>query len=112
MQLTVFGNVHGLANMILFLLIVNYISALVAVQLLRGDFSSTNYITFGEAYNSFLAIYQVFSSENWPDVLYGAGMAEIPLGQSVIAVFFITAWFLFGNCKLFFRDHCNLMLIL
>lgn len=112
MQLKVFGNVHGLANMVLFLLIVNYISALVAVQLLRGDFSSNNYTTFGEAYNSFLAIYQVFSSENWPDILYGAGIAEIPFGQAVIAVFFIAAWFLFGNCRLFLKIIVILILIL
>ncbi|KAF9039224.1 high-affinity cell membrane calcium channel [Panaeolus papilionaceus] len=95
--LAVFGNMYGLANMGLFLIIVNYIAALVAVQLLRGDFGNDVTINFGEVFNSFLAMYQVFSSENWVDVLYGAAMAEIPLGQSVIVLIFVSAWMLFAN---------------
>ena len=91
---------YGLANMALFLVIVNYIAALVAVQLLRGDFGNDTTVNFGEVFNSFLAMYQVFSSENWVDVLYGAAMAEVPLGQTVIVLIFIAAWMLFANCKL------------
>ena len=92
---------YGLANMALFLIIVNYIAALVAVQLLRGDFSSSTGVNFGQVWNSFLAMYQVFSSENWPNVLYGAATVEIPLGQTVIVLIFISAWFLFANCEFF-----------
>jgi hypothetical protein len=103
---------YGIANMVLFLLIINYIAALVAVQLLRGDFGSNTYVTFGEVYNSFLAMYQVFSSENWPDILYGAGQAEMQLGQTVIVLFFIAAWFLFGNCELFHHHLLRCLLIL
>ncbi|KAF9484619.1 high-affinity cell membrane calcium channel [Pholiota conissans] len=95
--LAVFGNMYGLANMALFLMIVNYIAALVAVQLLRGDFGNDVTVNFGEVFNSFLAMYQVFSSENWVDVLYGASMVEIPLGQTVIIVIFISGWMLFAN---------------
>jgi voltage-dependent calcium channel len=90
---------YGLANMALFLIIVNYIAALVAVQLLRGDFVSTSQVNFGQVWNSFLAMYQVFSSENWPNVLYGAASTEIPFGQVVFALIFISAWFLFANCE-------------
>ncbi|KAF8962909.1 high-affinity cell membrane calcium channel [Flammula alnicola] len=95
--LAVFGNMYGLANMALFLMIVNYIAALVAVQLLRGDFGNDVNVNFGEVFNSFLAMYQVFSSENWSDVLYGAAMVEIPLGQTVVVLVFISAWMLFAN---------------
>ncbi|KAF9557915.1 high-affinity cell membrane calcium channel [Agrocybe pediades] len=95
--MAVFGNMYGLANMALFLVIINFIAALVSVQFLRGDFGDDLTINFGEILNSFLAMYQVFSSENWVDVLYGAGMAEIPLGQTVIALIFISAWMLFAN---------------
>ena len=80
--------------------IVNYIAALVAVQLLRGDFVSTSAVNFGQVWNSFLAMYQVFSSENWPNVLYGSATTWIQLVQAVIALFFISAWFLFANCEL------------
>ncbi|KAF9530724.1 Ion transport protein-domain-containing protein [Crepidotus variabilis] len=95
--LAVFGNMYGLSNMALFLVIVNYIAALVAVQLLRGDFGNDKSVNFGEVYNSFLAMYQVFSSENWVDVLYGAAMTEMQLGQTVVVLIFIASWMLFAN---------------
>ena len=98
---------YGLANMGLFLMIVNYIAAIVAVQLLRGDLGNDKPVNFGEVFNSFLAVYQVFSSENWSDVLYDAGTAEVQLGQTVIVVIFVTAWMIFSNCKASFPKPCN-----
>ncbi|KAI0791303.1 Ion transport protein-domain-containing protein [Abortiporus biennis] len=95
--LAVFGNMYGLANMSLFLILINFITALVAVQLLRGDVVQGDFIDFGEIFNSFLAIYQVFSSENWTDVLYGAAVPEIPLRQSAIVIIFISGWMFFAN---------------
>ena len=90
---------YGLANMTLFLLLINFLTALVAVQLLRGDVDRGNFIDFGQIYNAFLAIYQVFSSENWTDVLYGAAQAEIELGQTVLCLIFISGWMLSANCE-------------
>lgn len=89
---------YGLANMTLFLLTVNFLAALVAVQLLRGDYSADDDVNFANLYNAFLAVYQVFSSENWTDVLYGASAAEQLQGQTVVAVLFISLWMLFANC--------------
>lgn len=40
---------------------------------------------------------QVFSSENWPDILYGATSAEALRGQAWISAIFISGWFLFAN---------------
>lgn len=100
-QLAVFGNLYGLANMSLFLILINYISALVAVQLLRGDFTEDATVNFGELFNSFLAIWQVFSSENWTDVLYGATNTETKLGQTLIVIVFVVSWMLFANCEYF-----------
>lgn len=89
--------------MSLFLLLVNFIAALVAVQLLRGDVpgsgSTSGSINFGGIFNAFLGVYQVFSSENWTNVLYGTVQAEIPLSQAVILAIFFSAWLLFANCK-------------
>lgn len=45
--------------MSLFLLLANFVGALVAAQLLRGDLSSDENMNFKEIYNSFLAMYQV-----------------------------------------------------
>lgn len=94
---------YGLANMSLFLVLINYIVALVAIQLLRGDLQNNGdrFITWGEVFNSFLGIYQVFSSENWTNVLYDAAEAEVPLRQSAVAVLFIAGWMFFANCTLF-----------
>jgi hypothetical protein len=101
LQLAVFGNMYGLVNMSLFLLLVNYIAALVAIQLLRGDVPAGSAINFGQLFNAFLGMYQVFSSENWTDVLYKATQAEIPFGQAAILAIFMASWLLFANCKFF-----------
>ncbi|KIY44406.1 hypothetical protein FISHEDRAFT_51638 [Fistulina hepatica ATCC 64428] len=93
----VFGNVYGLANMTLFLFLVNFLSAVVAVQFLRGDLTDDNTMNFGQIYNAFLAMYQIFSSENWTNVLYSTGEAELDLGQTVITLIFISMWLLFAN---------------
>ncbi|KAJ6602707.1 Ion transport protein-domain-containing protein [Mycena vulgaris] len=95
--LAVFGNMYGLVNMTLFLIIVNFIAALVAVQFLRGDLAASQTMNFGTLFNAFLAMYQVFSSENWTDVLYAAAGAEAAFGQSVVSVLFIAGWMLFAN---------------
>ncbi|KAF9265047.1 hypothetical protein L218DRAFT_899321 [Marasmius fiardii PR-910] len=95
--LAVFGNMYGLINMSLFLILVNYLVALVAIQFLRGDIDDDNTINFGEVFNSYLGIYQVFSSENWTDVLYNSADAETKLGQTVITILFLSGWMLFAN---------------
>jgi voltage-dependent calcium channel len=103
--LSVFANLRGLANMVLFLMIFNYLAALFVVQILRGDMPSTNpqntnasAMNFGEIFTSFLAIYQVFTSENWTNVLYSSAVAEVPLGQAVVIVLFFVGFFFFANC--------------
>lgn len=108
--LSVFGNMHGLSNMTLFLILVNYLSALFASQLLRGDLPSSQTMNFGQIFTSFLAIYQIFSSENWTSVLYSSAQAEIPLRQSWIIVLFIVGWFFFANCELLFRRALSRLL--
>lgn len=103
--------------MTLFLLLTNLIGGLVAMQLFRGDIEqNTGEMTFHQTYNAFLAMYQVrhirddpgwsayysgqiFTSENWPNVLYGVGQSEIPFKQAVIGLVFISVWFLFANSK-------------
>ncbi|EIW52938.1 uncharacterized protein TRAVEDRAFT_155754 [Trametes versicolor FP-101664 SS1] len=95
--LAVFGNMYGLANMSLFLIEINLLAALFAVQLVGGDVKSGELIDFGTLYNTFLGIYQVFSSENWTDVLYKAAEPEVPLRQSVIVVLFVAGWMFFAN---------------
>jgi hypothetical protein len=96
--LSVFANLRGLVNMVLFLMIVNYLAALFVAQILRGDMQSSLAMNFGEIFTSFLAVYQVFSSENWTNVLYSSATAEVPLGQAVVVILFFVGWFFFANC--------------
>lgn len=58
----VFGSFAGLLNLVFFLLLVTLIASLVAVQLLRGDISAGDTMTFSQTYNSFLGMYQVRAS--------------------------------------------------
>ncbi|KAF8465445.1 Ion transport protein-domain-containing protein, partial [Russula ochroleuca] len=95
--LSVFANLRGLVNMVLFLMIVNYLAALFVAQILRGDMQSSLAMNFGEIFTSFLAVYQVFSSENWTNVLYSSATAEVPLGQAVVVILFFVGWFFFAN---------------
>ncbi|ESK91833.1 calcium channel subunit cch1 [Moniliophthora roreri MCA 2997] len=96
LMLTVFGNMYGLVNMSLFLILVNYIAALVAIQLLRGDLSKDVSMNFSEIFISFLGVYQVFSSEDWTGLVYDAAEAETPLGQTAVIVIFFSAWLMFA----------------
>ncbi|KAG8896276.1 calcium channel protein, partial [Tulasnella sp. 403] len=95
--LRVFGNMGGLFNMTLFLLFTNLLGALIAVQLFRGDIRADDHMNFGQTYTAFLAMYQIFSSENWTDVLYLAADDSKKFKQTLIAVLFFAAWFLFAN---------------
>lgn len=95
--LSVFGNLSGLANMCLFLLLTNFIAALFALQIFRGDIGEDAFMNFSHLWNGFLAMYQVLSSENWTDVLYTASEAETPYKQTAISALFIVGWFFFAN---------------
>jgi hypothetical protein len=50
---------YGLVNMSLFLLLTNFIGALIAVQLFRGDIPANETMNFSQLFNAFLAMYQV-----------------------------------------------------
>ncbi|KAK0539429.1 calcium channel protein [Tilletia horrida] len=99
----VFGSMAGLFNMIMFLLLMVGLAALIAVQLFRGDIPAEDddgtqiEMTFKQMYNSYLAMYQIFSSENWTDVLWHSLIYELPFKQTVFAGVFISGWFLFAN---------------
>ncbi|ODO05658.1 hypothetical protein I350_04717 [Cryptococcus amylolentus CBS 6273] len=97
LMVTVFGNFAGMLNMVIFLFLINFLGALMAVQLFRGDLEAGETITFSQTYNSFLAMYQIFSSENWTDIVYNVMGAEVDYKQDVIAAIFLCGWFLFSN---------------
>ncbi|CAE6352806.1 unnamed protein product [Rhizoctonia solani] len=95
--LRVFGNMTGLANMVLFLILTNFIAALVAIQLVRGDLPEDTDMNYSQIPLGFIGMYQIFSSENWTDILYNAAASEVQYQQAVIVAIFLCGWFFFAN---------------
>ncbi|KAN0082765.1 hypothetical protein V8E55_008560 [Tylopilus felleus] len=73
------------------------IAALFAFSLIQGDMAGTVTMNFGQLFNSFLAMYQICSSENWTTVLYNATDAELSLDQAIIVCTYLCCWLLFAN---------------
>jgi hypothetical protein len=102
----VFGNVSGLLNLILFVFLLTFLASIFASQLFRGelpeedDESETIQVSFFDIYNSFLGMYQIFSSENWTDILYNVTGYQKDYGTSWIGASFCVLWFIFANCEL------------
>lgn len=97
-----FGSLNKMLNMVLFLLLIVGLASLIATQLFRGDIPQQSdgqwtEMTFKHSFNSFLAMYQIFTSENWTDVLFSATSNEVEYKQAVIAAIFLSGWFLFAN---------------
>lgn len=105
----VFGNVGGLLNLILFVFLMTFLASIFASQLFRGQIpevtgdGDTINVPFFDIYNSFIGMYQIFSSEGWTDILYNATEYQKDFGTSWIGASFCILWFIFANCKLAVR---------
>ncbi|KAH0603703.1 uncharacterized protein H6S33_007362 [Morchella sextelata] len=98
----VIGNVSGLTNLILFVLLLTFLCALFAVQIVRGDLPAeyqgeTSPITFNTIFNAFLGMYEIFSSENWTGILYMATDVQSQYNVGWITATFLIGWFILGN---------------
>ncbi|GAA5899990.1 hypothetical protein JCM8208_005559 [Rhodotorula glutinis] len=94
------GTFVGVLNMLLFLLLVTFLSALVAVQFLRGipdlESDDTGQLNYFQIYNAFLTQYQILSSENWTDPLKTVLSSQRGQFQIAITAIFICGWMLFA----------------
>lgn len=101
----VFGNAGGLLNLILFVFLLTFLASIFASQLFRGEIPEEDddgemiRVPFFDIYNSFLGMYQIFSSENWTEILYNVTSFQKPYGVSWIGASFCILWFIFANCK-------------
>ena len=99
----VLGNVSGLLNLIVFVFLITFLTAIFAVQIFRGEFAGQDAggseirITFSDIYNAFIGMYQVLSSENWTSLLYDATLFENNFGQSWVGAAFFILWFILAN---------------
>jgi len=102
-QLTVLGNVTGLLNLVVFVFLITFLTAIFAVQIFRGRFPKSDisgasvHITFSDIYNSFIGMYQVLSSENWTILMYNSTAFEFTLHASWIGATFFVLWFILAN---------------
>lgn len=103
--MTVLGNFSGLANLILFVFLLCFLGAIFATQIFRGelpeadDSGDTLEVSFFTIWNAFLGMYQIFSSENWTDILYNVTSYNVIWDNGWIGAAFCILWFILANCK-------------
>ncbi|KAL8929905.1 MAG: hypothetical protein Q9208_001049 [Pyrenodesmia sp. 3 TL-2023] len=99
----VFRNVYGLLNLIVFVFLITFLTAIFAVQMFRGEFPETDSsneiirINFSNIYNSFIGMYQVLTSENWTSLMYNATNYEHQWHGAWISAAFFILWFVLAN---------------
>ena len=100
----VLGNVSGLLNLIVFVFLITFLTAIFAVQIFRGQFPALDissndpiHITFSDIYNGFIGMYQVLSSENWTILLYNSTQYDLIWNQAWIGAIFFISWFILAN---------------
>lgn len=107
----VLGNIGGLLNLILFVFLLTFLASIFASQLFRGEIpeqdgnGNTIRVSFFDIYNSFIGMYQIFSSENWTSILYAVTGYQQDFGTAWIGASFFVLWFIFANCE--FGRYCN-----
>lgn len=101
--MVVFRNIGGLLNLIVFVFLITFLTAILASQLFRGEFPMEDKtgapirITFFDIYNSFLGMYQVLSSENWTSIMYNATQFDVQFNTAWLAAIFFIMWFILAN---------------
>lgn len=101
--MTVLGNFYGLANLILFVFLLCFLGAIFASQIFRGELpyeseqQETLEVTFFTIWNSFLGMYQIFSSENWTEIMYNVTSYNVIWDNGWIGAAFCILWFILAN---------------
>jgi hypothetical protein len=89
--------------LILFVLLLTFLCAIFAVQIVRGELpkeyqGSTTEASFHTIFNAFLGMYQIFSSEDWTKILFMATDVQKSYSAGWITAIFFIGWFILGNC--------------
>lgn len=101
--MVVLGNVTGLLNLIIFVFLLTFLTAIFAVQIFRGEIPSTDasgntiHVTFAGLFNAFIGMYQVLSSENWTILMYNATQYELQWDAAWIGAAFFILWYILAN---------------
>jgi hypothetical protein len=101
--MVVLGNFSGLLNLILFVFLLTFLAAILASQMFRGSLpqedgsGNTINVTFNSMWNSFLGMYQIFSSENWTTIVYNVTNYDIWYNTAWMGAAFFILWFVLAN---------------
>lgn len=101
--MVVFGNAVGLLNLIIFVFLITFLTAIFATQLFRGQIPAVDEdgeatrVSFFHIFNSFVGMYQVLTSENWTSILYSSTESGAPWGTAWISGVFFIMWFILAN---------------
>lgn len=101
--MVVFSNIVGLLNLIVFAFLMTFLVAIMASQMFRGDFPTTDnagnviHITFFNIYNSFIGMYQILSSENWTTIVYNVTQFDVGWDTAWLGAMFCIMWFILAN---------------
>ncbi|TIA43120.1 hypothetical protein D6C78_00544 [Aureobasidium pullulans] len=101
--LTVLGDFTGFANLIMFVMLLCFLAAIFATQIFRGQIPQENddgdaiRVPFFDIYNAFLGMYQIFSSENWTDIMYDVTSYNVLYNNGWIGAAFCIMWFILAN---------------
>lgn len=99
------GDFSGLTNLIMFVMLLCFLAAIFATQIFRGQIPEDNdegeaiRVPFFDIYNAFLGMYQIFSSENWTDIMYDVTSYNVLYNNGWIGAAFCIMWFILANCK-------------
>jgi hypothetical protein len=99
----VLGNFSGLLNLILFVFLLTFLASILAAQMFRGSLpaqdsqGNTIKVTFNSMYNSFLGMYQIFSSENWTTLVYNITTFDVKYNTAWMGAAFFILWFILAN---------------
>ncbi|KAM0723123.1 hypothetical protein Q7P37_001323 [Cladosporium fusiforme] len=96
--LLVLRHVSGVLNLILFVFLLTFLAAIFATQLFRGVIDDDEAkVTFGTVFNSFLGMYQIFSTEDWTDMLYNVTSSSTDWGTAWVGAIFLIIWFILAS---------------
>ncbi|KPI42569.1 Calcium-channel protein cch1 [Cyphellophora attinorum] len=99
----VFGNTGGLFNLIIFVFLFTFLAAILGSQLFRGDIPAEDaggnniLVEFFDIWNSFIGMYQIFSSENWTEPLYNVQQFNKMYMTGWLGAMFFVLWFIIAN---------------
>lgn len=89
----------------MFVFLLCFLAAIFATQIFRGqipqedDSGDAIEVSFFDIYNAFLGMYQIFSSENWTDIMYNVTSYNVHWDNGWIGAAFCIMWFILANCK-------------